>query len=73
MAIEDLMNALQRAIDAQHQHNKAHDEYQGGSWDYAGHYVIEDMKKAQADFENALRIHIDERIEVALAKKGTTP
>ena len=66
--ISDLMNALQQAVDAQHEYNKARDEYQGYSWDWNGrHYDA--LKEAQDDFEKAIGEYIDERIAIAL--KGT--
>jgi len=69
MTIESLMNALQRAIDARHECNKAHDAYEGYSWGWAGSRVIKAVNKAQADFEEALVGFIDDRIRKALERK----
>jgi len=64
--INDVISALQRAVDAQHSHNKAMAEGDGVSWDYYGYYYIKDMENAQKDFENALTDYIDEKIDEKL-------
>jgi len=69
MNINDLLNALQYAIDAQHEHNKQLDEYEGYSWSYHGSYIIDKMEKSQKDFKDSLEKYIDERIEHALAER----
>ena len=71
--IEELLNALQRAVDAQHEHNKQRDEYEGYSWDYHGSYIIEAMEKAQQDFKDSLEKYIDERVDAAIDRRGLSP
>ena len=58
--IADLMTAFQDAVNAQHEYNKAHEEYDGYSWD---------LTKAQQAFEAALEQYIDERIAVVLSRQ----
>jgi len=66
--ISDLMTAFQNAVNAQHEYNKAYEEYDGYSWDWAGGDYIDATKKAQIAFESALEQYIDERIAVVIAK-----
>ena len=69
-SISDLMAALQTAIDAQHEYNKAHDEYDGWSWDWRGDWQ-DGLDAARQQFEAALQEYIDERVAVALANAAT--
>ena len=67
--ISDVLAALQEAIRAMTKYAKAHDEYEGGSWDRTGHYVIEELKEAQALFSKALGEYIDDRVEAAIRRE----
>lgn len=41
IAMDELMQAFQASADAQFEFSKAYDAYEGYSWDWAGHHVVE--------------------------------
>ena len=66
--MDELMQAFQDSADAQFEFNKAYEEYEGYSWDWAGHHIIEAKEKANKRFQEAPQEVIDERIALAIAK-----
>lgn len=69
--MDNLWKALSRWVAAKQEHDKAYAEYEGYSWDWAGHYLIKEVEEARAEAEQALNKIIDERIELNLAKQGS--
>lgn len=66
-AMDELMKAFQASADAQFELNKAHEEYDGYSWDYHGYHFIEAKENANRRFQEALQGVIDERVALAIA------
>lgn len=64
-----MTDRLQKAIvewfEALKSHEKALGEYDGYSWDWAGHYHIECLDKAKTEFNNAL----DELIDIKMNER----
>lgn len=60
----NLAQAITALLEAQQAHDKGHDGYEGGSWGYHGHYLIEAVRQAEDRVTELLTQAIDERIEV---------
>ena len=72
--IDELLRALQEAINAGAELKKAQDEYDGCSWDWDGVHVIAKMDKARDCFRAALSACIaDARVATAMAAAGVRP
>ncbi len=63
----DLLKAICQFVEAKKEYDKAYEAYDGYSWDWAGHDVIEALAEARSKAETALNDIIDQRIAAALA------
>ena len=62
-----LWQAINNWIAAKKEYGKAYEEYDGYSWDWAGHNVIKAVEEAQECAENVIGRIIDRRIKAILA------
>lgn len=62
LEISCLIEALRNLNEATEAERKARDEYDGPSWGYYGHHVIETKEKAEQEFKERLDAYIDARI-----------
>lgn len=58
---------LQQLLRAMGEERAAREGYDGGSWGYHGHYLIDAVQKAERSFEEAFNKAVDERVALALA------
>ena len=68
LSAECLVQSLQNVIDAKTEHDNERDSYDGYSWGYHGHLLIEQMRRAAREFEERLEEYIDQAIDLRLAK-----
>lgn len=71
--IAEVLTALQAAVDAQHEHNKQLEDYDGYSWDYHGYSWVVAMDDAYKRFEGLFQEYIDERVHAAIDKAKGEP
>lgn len=64
--MDDLWRAIEQWIVAKKEYDKAREEYDGYSWDWAGHDVITALEDARILAEKAINETIDKRIRAAL-------
>lgn len=69
-SIDKLTHAISRLSEAQANYEKAHQEYQGGSWGWAGQPLKEKIEEAEKKLEDSLNEIIDIRVKVILEKYG---
>jgi len=62
--IDELTESLVRIINVQTRYNKESAEYEGYSWDWAGHNIIEELNDAKDDFKTLMDKYIDQRAKV---------
>lgn len=66
--LTDVIEALQLLSDARRECDKAHEEYTGYSWGYAGHHLIQAVDDATDRLADALGKYVDSRIDARLNK-----
>ncbi len=69
MTIDNLIDCLETLANTQMRYNKAYEEYDGYSWDYAGHDVIKELGNAKTSLRMVLNSYIDSRVETILANR----
>lgn len=67
--IGTLIASLERFMDAKAKYDEEIKEYEGCSWDYFGHSVIESLKEAGDELEEELNALIDARIDARKEKQ----
>jgi hypothetical protein len=65
--MEDLIKSLQELMDAQLEHDNAFKAFEGHSWDYFGHNLIQRVQDAQRKFSEELSSLIDSKIRESLS------
>ncbi len=68
-AIDKMIEAINHYMKAKQEYNKAYDEYEGYSWDWAGHFVIEDLESAQEDMRTQFKAAIKLAVQEELAER----
>jgi hypothetical protein len=63
LTIDDVLSALDSYTEAKIEHDTGRDNYDGYSWGYWGHALIERMNKYKKEFGETLDKYIDQRIE----------
>jgi|19_taG_2_1085344.scaffolds.fasta_scaffold01229_14 hypothetical protein len=64
--IDELTRSLLRLVLVQSEYNKAFEEYEGYSWDWAGGHIIEELSDAKKDFKKLMDGYIDQRVEAKI-------
>jgi len=59
--INDVIESMRDAVNAQYELQKAQDEYDGVSWDYHGQNIIKNLEDCNKNFENNLELYIEEK------------
>ena len=66
---EYLIHALQEAIEAKVEHDKARDAYDGYSWGYFGHSYVEKMEDKARIFGREIDKLITEKLSYVFGRK----
>ena len=60
---DELIESLVRLMNVQSRYNKAAEEYEGYSWDWAGSHIIQELDNAKKDFKKTMDEYIDKRVD----------
>ena len=66
-----LLEAFHRYAEAKGDHDRAYAKYDGQSWGWSGHYVIEAMSDARAECKSQFTAFVAEAVRVALKEQNT--